>query len=159
MKVSNRQNIGEVHHVVDGVYIDGARAVYLVPELRRAGITSVLKLYFHAPEWPKDFVVCDNALEDGQFVSQEALQRGVAFISGQVDAGEQVLVVCGAGISRSSTFVLAYLLERGYELPDAWRLLRARHPPALPALQMWNSLLTHYNLPYTLEDVAKWWFE
>ena len=44
------------------------------------------------------------------------LQRGVSFICEQVDAGKQVLVVCGAGISRSLTFVLAYLLERGYEL-------------------------------------------
>ncbi|MGD9099979.1 MAG: dual specificity protein phosphatase [Anaerolineae bacterium] len=150
------QNIGNVHHVADGVYIGGARAVYLVPELRRAGVTRVLKLYFHIPDWPEDFLVCDNPLEDGVFVPQEVLQRGVSFVREQVEAGEKVLVVCGAGISRSSTFVLAYLLERGYELREAWQLLSTRHPIALPLPQMWDSLFTHYDLPYTYRDVVSW---
>jgi hypothetical protein len=101
------QNIGNVHHVAHGVYIGGARAVYLVPELRRAGVTRVLKLYFHIPDWPDDFLVCDNPLEDGVFVPQEVLQHGVSFVREQVEAGEKVLVVCGAGISRSSTFGLS----------------------------------------------------
>ena len=57
----------------------------------------------------------------------------------QVEAGRPVLVMCGAGISRSSTFVLAYLLERGYSLEDAWRLLSERHPAASPLPQMWRS--------------------
>ncbi|MCP4517435.1 MAG: dual specificity protein phosphatase family protein [Delftia sp.] len=84
------------------------------------------------------------------------MQRGVAFIKEQVEAGQAVLVVCGAGISRSSIFVLAYLLERGYHPREAWRLLHSRHPQARPLPKMWQSLLAHYDLPYTMRDVIDW---
>jgi protein-tyrosine phosphatase len=145
-----------IDYVTEGVYIGGARAVDTAPQLRQAKITRVLKLYDWEPEWPADFVVCDNALEDGVFIPREKLDLGVTFITEQVNAGNRVLVACGAGISRSSTFVLAYLLTQGYMLPDAWRLLRERHYQAYPLPQMWESLIAHYALPHTLDEVLEW---
>ncbi len=153
------RNLPDIAHIINGVYVGGARAAYYAPELRQAEITHVLKLYFFEPTWPVDFVVCNNPLNDGEFVPRRQMMRGVTFIREARAADRQVLVVCGAGVSRSSTFVLAYLLECGYDLHDAWRLLRARHPEASPAQQMWASLLAHYELPYSMNDVVGWWFE
>ncbi len=152
-------NLPDIAYIVDGVYIGGARAAYHTHELRQAEITHVLKLYFFEPNWPVDFVVCNNPLNDGEFVPRQQMMRGVNFIRETRAADRQVLVVCGAGVSRSSTFVLAYLLECGYDLRDAWRLLRAHHPEACPAQQMWASLLAHYEPPYSMNDVVGWWFE
>lgn len=120
------------------------------------GLTHVLKLYEDAPFWPDDFTVCDNALPDGVFLNLEQLERGVAFVKEQVDSDKTVLVQCGAGISRSSTFVLAYLVDRGYDLPEAWELLKAQHEQANPHPELWRSLISHYDLPYTLDDIADW---
>ena len=158
MKAPNKQDIEIVHHVADDVYISSSGAIQLVPRLRQAGITSV-KLYFYIPDWPDDFLVCDNPPKGGEFIPQAVLQRGVSFINEQVDAGQTVLVVCGAGISRSSTFVLAYLLERNYHPRDAWWLLHSRHIRAMPLPLMWQSLLTHYDLPYAVRDTYEWMVE
>jgi protein-tyrosine phosphatase len=152
------QNIPRVDHVIDGVYISGARAYYSIAELRAAGVTHVLQLYFDTPnwptEWPDDFVIFKNPLPDGEPIEAETLHRGVSFINEQVDAGRSVLVMCGAGISRSSTFVLAYLLERGFNVHDAWQLLRERHPSANPLPQLLLSLVEHYNLAPQLNSIT-----
>lgn len=145
-----------IDHVKEGIYISGARATMLGSKLREAEITRVLKLYDDIPFFPKDFTVFENVLEDGEPVPDGMLQRGADFVVEQVEAGHKVLVVCGAGISRSSTFVLAALLERGNDLRDAYTVLRENHPIAEPHPDMWKSLLAHYDVPYTFEDIWKW---
>lgn len=145
-----------VGQVTDQVFIAGARAIYSVPELQSAGITHILKLYFDDPEWPEVFTILDHPLDDGVFIPRETLRQGLAFIRTAVGAGQKVLVVCGLGASRSSTFVLAYLLEQGYNLEDAFRLLRSVRPQAWPARDLWTTLLTHYQAPYTLEQIEAW---
>lgn len=143
--------------VVEGLYISGIRRRPLLDDLRRNGITHVLRLYSSVVDWPDDFVVFDNPLEDGARVPMGTFDRGVDFIRQARAEGHGVLVLCWEGMSRSSTFVLAYLIDDlGMDLPDAWRLLRERHPKAWPAFQMWSSLIAHYNLPYTMNDVRAW---
>ena len=144
-----------IDHVAHGVCISGWRATQHTHSLREMGLTRVLKLYEASPYWPDDFTVCDNPLNDGELVPLALLQRGVYFIHEHVQAGDPVLVQCGAGISRSSTFVLAYLIDQGYPLPDAWKRLKEKHPQADPHPQMWQSLINHYGLPYKLKDIAQ----
>ncbi len=153
------ESVSGVNHIQNGVYIGSAQATFHIETLRKLGMTSVLKLYFHDSYWPDDFVVLDNALNDGEFITRDQLRRGVSFIHKQVAAGQKVLVICWAGISRSSTFILAYLLECGYDLRVAWDLLREKRPIVLPALPLWMSLLAHYEVPYSADDVACWWSE
>ncbi len=145
-----------IDHVAHGVYISGFRAIYSAQALREAGIRHVLKLYEDEPFWPTDFIVCDNALSDGEPIPQDKLRRGVDFVKEHIASEQSVLVQCGAGISRSSTFVLAYLLERGYELPEAWRMLKANHEEASPHPAMWESLIVYYNLPFDVKEVTAW---
>jgi dual specificity phosphatase 12 len=148
-----------VDHVIDGVYISGWRATQQLADLRQAQITNILKLYESDPYFPQDFNVLENTLTDGERVPESILYSGVRFIHEQVDAGRPVLVMCGAGMSRSATFVLAYMLEKGHQLPDAFRLLRKAHPVAAPHFEMWLSLFEHYKLPYGLNDALDWLHE
>ncbi len=151
------KTVQNADHVIDGVYIGSASAIYSVNELHEAGVNAVLKLYFNLPDWPEGFEVCDNAVTDGEYIPPEVLQRGVDFIKAQVEAGKPVLVVCAHGISRSSTFVLAYLLERGYKLPDAFYLLSKQHTYTNPDPELWYSLIMNYNLDYSMDDVWSWY--
>lgn len=150
------KNIAGITHIVDGVYLGKARAYYANPQLQKAGLKRILKLYLGAPYWPDAFLVCENTLDDGVFIPLEKLQRGVTFIQESVNAGAKILVVCGAGMSRSVTFVLAYMLEKGYDLKEAWQLLHSQHPPAHPTPAMWQSLIEHYQLPHKVEEVIHW---
>lgn len=152
-----RPTMGGVDEVVEGLYIGGTDAIAFAEALRAAGVSRVLRLSPHEQHWPDDFVVFDNALEDNAVVPQGHFERGVSFIREQRDAGHKVLVACWAGVSRSSTFVLAYLVSAlGYDLREAWERLRARHRRSWPAPEMWASLLAHYDLPYTMDDVKRW---
>lgn len=148
-----------IDHVIDGVYISGWLAANFQDELRAAGITRILKLYEDTPYFPRTFNTLENAIGDGELIPQEALWGGVDFILDNIYVGRSVLVMCGAGISRSSTFVLAYLLERGYDLHDAFILLRRAHPEANPHPKLWESLITHYQLKYRPPDIWQWFAE
>ena len=155
-------HIPDVDHVLDGVYIGGVRrAAFHVRELCDAGITHVLKLYSSPTRWPwpDSFVVCELPIEDETCVETEKLHFGASFIKGCVASDFPVLVACEMGISRSATLVLAYLVERGYDLHDAWRLLRAQHCRSGPAGALWCSLLATYQLNYTMDDIWKWYRE
>jgi protein-tyrosine phosphatase len=149
-------DIPGVGQVTGQLFISGTRALLALPALRQRGITHVLKLYFDEPSWPEDFIVFDHPLEDGVFIERMILHSGVMFLRETIEAGHNVIVVCGLGISRSSTFILAYLLEAGYDLRDAYDLLIQARPQASPMRALWRSLLTHYPSPYTLDDVEQW---
>src|SRR5260221_2049651 len=88
-------------HVINGVYIGSVRLTYYVEGLRQAGIRHVLRLYESGSGWPREFVVFDNSLSDGEYLEEAMLRRGVDFLKARVEAPEKVLVGCGAGISRS----------------------------------------------------------
>ncbi len=150
------ESLPNLDYVIDGVYISGVRAMYSIGAMRDANIRHVLKLYYYEPYWPDDFVVCENPVIDGQRVPDEALKRGVDFINEQVQAKRPVLVQCGAGISRSSTFVLAYMIGAGHDLHDAFELLKAKHSPSWPLPAMWNTLIEYYDLSYSLNEVLRW---
>ncbi len=145
-----------VAHVIDGIYVSGFRATHFTAELQAAKITHVLKLYEGTPYFPSQFQTLENGLNDGEFIPMHVLRRGLDFLQEQVKAHNPVLVMCGAGISRSSAFILAYLLEKGYDLHDAYRLLRQAHPPAKPHYMVWISLISHYKLDYKLRDAIIW---
>ncbi|MBN1965257.1 MAG: dual specificity protein phosphatase family protein, partial [Anaerolineae bacterium] len=138
-------DLRNVDRVIDGLYIGNAAAMNEAHALHRHGVQRVLKLYFDRPYWPRSFTVLENAVVDGMPLPRHYLDTGMAFLHASMSAQEPVLVACRMGVSRSSTFVLAYLLERGYDLLAAWELLLRQHPRAWPATAMWESLLEHYD--------------
>lgn len=144
------------NYVIDGVYIGGWRCTDESDELWNAGIRHVLKLYEDIPYFPRNFTTLEIAIEDGYFIPKETLKRGVYFIQEQVQAQNPVLVMCAVGMSRSATFVLAYMVERGYTLKDAYTLLRRRRSIVCPHPELWRSLITHYGLDVDVREAVEW---
>lgn len=76
-------------------------------------------------------------LEPGQDELILAAGRHLAQLAADgVTAG----LYCQAGISRTSTVAIAYLLVRGVPLDEANRAVRQARPQAMPALELWRSL-------------------
>ncbi len=65
---------------------------------------------------------------DGTPPTVEQLAHGARFIHEQIQAGRPVYVHCAAGLGRSPTQVLAYLMTRGFSPIDALDFLTQRRP-------------------------------
>lgn len=156
MNAEHKYNELGIGRVTPLLHIGGVRVISDVEWLRAEKITNILKLYDGDPYWPADFNVHDIPLADGVFIEKATLKDGVDFIRERVEAEQKILVLCGLGISRSATFILAYLLEQGYDLHQAFRLLRTARPQAWPARELWSSLIAHYTTPYTLREIMLW---
>ena len=76
-------------------------------------------------------------LEPGQ---DALILRAAHHVAGLAAAGVLVGMYCQAGISRTSTVAIAYLLVNGVPLDAARDAVRAARPQAMPALSLWRSL-------------------
>ena len=143
--------------VTDNLYIGNARLIQYIPSLQGEGISSILKLHETPPERPSNtFRLFDCPIPDGEPILANTFDSWLDFLGSEISQGHKVLVICGAGISRSSTAVLAYLTSTGQTLPDAYRLLCARHPSTSPHPLLWESLIHYFDLPYTRLDIFQW---
>lgn len=85
-------------------------------------------------------------VEDFAPLSSKLLERGVAFIRSQKKLGNRILVTCGAGINRSSSFCTAALKEEeGLSVFDAFKEVKSKHPQSMPHEPVWISLCHYYN--------------
>jgi hypothetical protein len=123
--------IGKYRETRDGRYLatHNITAMLLLAELvEHPGITS---LYL--------------AVEDGEPLPSEMLAQGVDFVKAHQEAGQTVLVACGAGISRSATFAVAALKEiEGLSLREAIHIVQQAHPESMPHYKLWQSLCDYY---------------
>jgi protein-tyrosine phosphatase len=90
-------------------------------------------------------------VEDGEPLPHDLLRLGVEFVRLEKALGRSVLIACGAGISRSTTFAIAVLKEEEeLDLLEAFRQVRALHPEAMPHPALWQSLREYYgeDAPY-----------
>ena len=100
-------------------------------ELQKKGVTHILIAgKFLTKNFPKDFEYCELPLVD--YTSQNLypyIEEAVNFIKN----GKIVFVHCAAGISRSSSMVIAYLMiEKGMSYDAAFELLRKKRPIVSP---------------------------
>jgi len=90
-------------------------------------------------------------VEDFAPLKFDLLEQGISFIKDQKELGHHVLVACGAGINRSSTFCTAVLKEEeGLSLFDAFKEVKKSHPESIPHEPVWKSLCIYYGeeIPY-----------
>lgn len=146
----------DINHVLDKVYIGGIFALAEQGTLKKAGIASILKLTHAQPSAVDGFTILELAFPDGTPVPEDYLRRGLDFVHAQVSQGDGTLIMCAAGVSRSATFTLAYLVERGYDLHDAFNHLRQCRPIIAPHPILWMSLLQFLNWPYDLNEALSW---
>lgn len=90
-------------------------------------------------------------VEDLAPISSTHIRQGVDFIRKHKVQNNRVLVACGAGINRSSSFCAAALKEEEHiSLFEAFKEVKRHHPESMPHKIVWESLCTYYreDIPY-----------
>jgi atypical dual specificity phosphatase len=117
----------KLHHVIDGVYIGSQDAAFNLPALNEFKITHILNVATGIKNaFPEQYKYLNIELLDVPETNiRKEFTRTNEFIQQALADNGRVLIHCNAGISRSSTIVLAYLLgihRMKYE--DAYTLLK-----------------------------------
>lgn len=87
-------------------------------------------------------------IEDMEPVKSEYIKTGLGFILQEKEKGNNILIVCSAGISRSAMFCTAALKEvEGVSLIDAFKEVKQAHLIALPNKPVWDSFCEYYGEP------------
>lgn len=71
---------------------------------------------------------------------EELIVAAARQLAAHAAAGTKVGLYCQAGISRTSTVAIAYLMVGGATLTDAMKHVRTVRPQAMPALELFHSL-------------------
>ena len=132
--------------VLDRLWISSARSIGA--PLHTLGFVAILDLRDqddHRGGVPKnDVVVLRLGNRDGDPWSQEKIEEAYTFIRTQIRRG-RVLVSCGAGMSRSASMVIGYLVSCGMDAPSAHGLVRRARPKIAPLPNMLTAAL---NTPF-----------
>ncbi|NDJ35029.1 MAG: dual specificity protein phosphatase family protein [Chloroflexi bacterium] len=146
-----------ISKVTNQVYIGDVNAAKA--RLSEFGITRILYLHEEPLSGVQDIPVVDRPIPDGRPISAETFDDFLAIMQGEIDNEGRVLVMCWAGMSRSATVVLAYLVSQGMGLREAYEHLRQQHPLTEPHTTLWQSLLDYTGLPHSMLDIMQWRIE
>jgi len=111
--------------------------------------TAVLSITPYRDTYTADVYLCSPIITFHPPPTLEWLSRQVHFIDTQRRAGRTVFVHCDAGVDRSATVLIAYLMWRDHRpLSETLALVRSRRPVANPnptllkVLEQWQRSLT-----------------
>jgi len=128
------------------LYLGGVDAVADTERVSDQGIRAVVcclrDMEFPAKDFSKDLKYCRVDVED---MSREPIElffpEATEFIHSRVSRDQPVLVHCRAGVSRSASVVMAYLMTyQGYSLHDAFFLVRSRRSCVSPNIGFMEKL-------------------
>ena len=143
--------------VYDNLYISGIETIRQQKMVKDEGITAIVRLdsgNYGTYEWSTHFFkVLHEPFLDAEYIPDGVIPRITKFIHEQIENEGSVLVHCAMGISRSTTMVMAYLIEyEGMSLAEAFCTIREERTQAFPHPKLLVSLIDHYNLPFNLMD-------
>lgn len=123
--------------ILKGELFLGSQDSVDVEVLREHGIKAVLSIGIECPiELPEDvsgkFIACLD-LPEMETNFSPILDESISFIRSHVDRASPVLVHCNAGVSRSSTVVIGYLIkECRMPFEEAFRVVKFKRPAIQP---------------------------
>ena len=122
--------------VLPGLYIGSYEAAGDLETLRSNEITHILTVASNLPAHFEDsfqYKIVEALDTDSEDLS-ESFASSFEFIESSINPGGRVLVHCMHGISRSSTIVLSYLMQKlKLKYSEALSLLQTCHPQADPS--------------------------
>lgn len=123
-----------MNKIADKLWLGNLQAAQDMQRLRKEGITHILQVAGGIkPQFPKDFTYKVIEVADQSQVNLiRHFPAAISFVKEGVQKGG-VLVHCFAGVSRSATIVIAYLMQdRGMSFHQAFQFASQRRPVIFP---------------------------
>ncbi|XP_055328215.1 dual specificity protein phosphatase 14-like [Paramacrobiotus metropolitanus] len=136
---------GRVHQIVDFLYLSGANGARR-DHIRERGITCVINCTIELSNLPLTNVEFINVkVDDSPYAS---IIRYFDSCADKIEehrlAGGKVLVHCMAGVSRSASIVIAYLVKyQNLSLKEAYAAVRAARSIIRPNPGFWKQLIEY----------------
>ncbi|XP_066930986.1 uncharacterized protein [Clytia hemisphaerica] len=124
-----------LRHVIDGLFISSQDASANLQELKENKITHILNVAIGCQNHFKEHFTYKKLeiLDIPEYDISKHFEECVGFIHEAITNGGQVLCHCNAGISRSSTIIGVYLMQKHeMSLQDALTAIRKNRPAARP---------------------------
>lgn len=129
-----------VNRIYIGCYDSAKKLGYLNPE----GITHVLNCTKDPHVGLSTLIVRQVNIDDGVELSFNDMWFGINSIKEAMEAGGKILVHCHAGISRSTSMVIAYLMVyAGLSWDEALETIRKTRPHVMPNPAIERSVKRH----------------
>jgi protein-tyrosine phosphatase len=130
--------------IIEGIFLGPEKFAINDSPLTRRGVTHILNVSATSPcKHPQKYTYLHLPLHDrDNFDIRDYLDPCADFIEKVVKNGGKVYVHCFAGISRSSTVVIYYLMKyRKMRFSDAFDLVKQKRPIACPNFGFLNTLI------------------
>ena len=142
-----------MNKVREGLWISDLYSVANKETLDGAGITAILscvmpdeRVFLRDPHGRK---ISHVNINDGEPYPFHWLTKALEQLDLWLQDGEVVVVHCAAGISRSSSTVIAHLIGHGLTWDEAEKEVRAARPIIQPHPDLKRSILQYYKVwPY-----------
>ena len=138
-----KQDDPRPHRVARGLFLGSVAAAYNLSLLKQLGITHILTVCdCLPPKFPGEFQYkLVNVLDAPTANIRQHFKETHEFIATALQRGGTVLVHCFAGVSRSATVVLAYLMKQAsLSLQEAIYRVRSKRPFINPNAGFMNQL-------------------
>ena len=136
-----------MQEIIEGLFISNYEEAQKEALLKGNGITDVINVssyedtYYDSIEYHEFLHIDDTFTEDLTAVFKDTIE----IIDQSLQEGK-CLVHCFAGISRSPTIIVAYLVEKkGYDLDAALKLVKGKRSISKPNPNFMNQLIFRYN--------------
>lgn len=140
--------INMIDQIVDRIYIGNYEAAQSLDRRNPEGITHVLNCTPDPHVGLEKFTVKQLNINDGYEVELLDMWFAINTIAEAVKSGGKILVHCHAGISRSTSLVIAYFMTCGLSWDEALKTVRQSRVHAMPHPNIERSIKK--NLGYTL---------
>ena len=124
-----------MQEILPGLYLGDYQAASNLEVLKEAGITHILIAAQEcSARFPEQFTYKKVGLADSlQTNLGTYFEEAVAYVRGAFEAGGKVLVHCAAGVSRSASLVVAYVMqEKQWGMAQALSWVREKRPIIAP---------------------------
>lgn len=135
--------------IIPFLYLGNERDSADITMLRKLGVTKVLNVSRNcANHFPEYFEYLHVPVEDRVYADiSQHFGKALQFIEHARGEGCSILVHCRAGISRSATVIMAYLIQYyGKSMEEAFDFIKLKHPCISPNFNFMGQLLQFQNL-------------
>lgn len=136
----------EMSEIISGLYLGGEEIAMNKELLKKNNVSIILNITEHIPFYHEpDFTYYRIPIIDAHHINiKQYFDDTFKIIDSVIMDNKKILVHCHAGISRSATIVIAYIMKKNkMKMDEAYKLVHNERPCIEPNLGFYGQLMTY----------------